>query len=276
VILTAYIDTTLPRERRQRLLKGTYNFDCQCRLCADRLDVDLRESMWCPKSCDGTCPIPTEENSFIRCMKCKSVVSSTDTVVDAIRVGQEALDKATSVQSNDPSKALQLTTNLIPILTSAGLVPSSHPLLALTRLHQSLLISSLQINMSQEVLDEAIRAAAKSTISLSSLLYEGHPVRGVAFAELGKLLAVDEMTPRTGALSAMEVPEFPPSGPPRLKLAYETLVRARNELLIGFGKANDGGQVGQEIREIIVSLEKEIGIWSQGVHNVIDATSAKT
>lgn len=59
-ILTAYIDTTLPRERRQQFLKETYNFTCQCRLCIDKLDVDPRESMVCPKSCGSTCPTPTE------------------------------------------------------------------------------------------------------------------------------------------------------------------------------------------------------------------------
>jgi hypothetical protein len=172
----------------------------------------------------------------------------------------------------DPAKAIQLTSNLIPILTSTGLNPSSHPLLALTRLHQSLLISSFQSNMTQDILDETTRTIAKSTTGVSIILCEGHPVRGVALAELGKILAVDEPSPKhvtpAGAVPAM----FPPSGPPRLKLAYETLVRARKELLIGFGKTNDGGQVGQEIREAIMLLEKEIGVWSQGVRNVIRDT----
>jgi hypothetical protein len=94
----------------------------------------------------------------------------------------------------------------------------------------------------------------------------------MALAELGKALAVDEPAPKENVSAAAMSSTFPPSGPPRLKLAYETLVRARSELLIGFGKANDGGQVGQEIRESIVSLEKEIGVWSQGVRNVIQDT----
>jgi SET and MYND domain-containing protein len=226
------------------------------------------------------------ENNFTRCARCKSVVSSTEAVLDALRVGQEGLDKANSVQSRgpyfhfvhfvgseilkfiwpvDPAKAIQLTSNLIPILISAGLAPSCHPLLALTRLHQSLLISSFQSDMTQDILDETIRTMAKSTAGLSSNLCVGHPVRGVALAELGKVLAVDEPAPKANTT----VVTFPPSGPQRLKSAYETLVQARNELFIGFGKKNDGGQVGQEIGEIIVSLEKEIGVWSQGVRNVI-------
>jgi hypothetical protein len=130
------------------------------------------------------------------------------------------------------------------------------------------LISSLQDEMTQDVLDETVRAAAKSAAGLSALLCEGHPVRAIAFAELGKILAVDEPAPKTRAPAST----FPPSGAPRLKLAHETLVRARHETLIGFGKENDGGQVGQEIRAVIVSLEKEMQIWSYGVRNVIEGT----
>lgn len=134
--------------------------------------------------------------------------------------------------------------------------------------------------MSQDVLDDTIRVAAKSVTGLSELLCVGHPVRGIALAELGKILAVDEPQPaasRTATGHPLPIPapapsSFPPSGPPRLKLAYDTLMRARSELLIGFGKANEGGQVGREIREIIASLEKEIGVWSQGVRNVIEDT----
>jgi hypothetical protein len=60
-ILTAYVDTILPQAKRQQSLKETYNFDCQCRLCANHSsDVDPRESMWCPKSCGGTCLVPSE------------------------------------------------------------------------------------------------------------------------------------------------------------------------------------------------------------------------
>ena len=58
-------------------------------------------------------------------------------------------------------------------------------------------------------------------------------------------------------------PPFPPSGLPRLKMAFDTLLQARNELLLGFGKSNEGGEVGQEIRNNIASLEKEIGVSSQ-------------
>ena len=119
-------------------------------------------------------------------------------------------------------------------------------------------------------MDETIRAASRSSTGLISLLTYGHPVRGIALAELGKLLAVDEPTPREHIAGAEATFSYPPSGPPRLKLAYETLVRARDELLIGFGRQNEGGQVGQGVRDDIVSLEKEIGVWKQGVRNVLE------
>jgi SET and MYND domain-containing protein len=212
------------------------------------------------------------------------VVSSTDAVLDALRIGQDALDKATSLQFKgmrlmsikgstainhldiDLSQAKRLTANVIPIITSAYLTPSCHPLLAMNRLHQSILISSLPEILTQDVLDEAIRTATRTVAGLSDILPKGHPARGIALAELGKLLAVDEPTPSSSAA-------FPPSGPRRLQLACEILVKARDELIIGFGLINDGGKVGVEVREALVSLERELGVWKQGVRNVLDDTS---
>ncbi|KAF9458385.1 hypothetical protein BDZ94DRAFT_1226398 [Collybia nuda] len=271
-ILTSYIDTTLPKPLRQASLQETYNFFCQCALCRSSLDADPREAVWCPKSCGGTCPLPTEDDDFSRCTKCKAVVKTTDAIQDAVRVGQEALDKATALQFKEPVKAQQLTTNLIPILTSAGLTPSSHPLLALARLHQTLLISTLPVPLTQDALDEAVRATTRSSTGLASVLTYGHPVRGIALAELGKILAVDEPQPRQATSPAEATLIYPPSGPARLKLAYDTLVRATDELRVGFGVRNDGGQVGKEVRESAVALEKEIGVWKQGVRNVVEDT----
>jgi hypothetical protein len=181
------------------------------------------------------------------------------------RISVENLNKAI-----DPGDAQRITTNMIPILTRTGFSPSSYPLLAINRLHQSLLISSLADNVTQELLDETIRTATKSAEALSTILCYGHPVRGVALAELGKMLAVDEPNPYLPTDDTD--PRFPPSGAPRLKLAYNTLLRARKELLVGFGVANDGGEVGKEVRETLVSLEKELGIWYQGVRNVLEDT----
>lgn len=161
---------------------------------------------------------------------------------------------------------------MIPILVSAGLPPSSHPLLALLKFHQSLLLSSFSHQISQDLLDESIRTAAKHVSGLSAVLDQGHPVRGIALAELGKLLAVDEPS----AASLAQTASFPPSGPTRLKIAYETLVRARNELLVGFGLENEGGEVGQEIGESIVALEKELGVWTTGIRNALEDIPVRT
>ncbi|KAF8920146.1 SET domain-containing protein [Mucidula mucida] len=260
-ILTAYIDTTLPREFRRETLRATYHFDCQCQLCVRPPEVDPRESMRCPKLCGGVCALPTEEDPLTRCNQCRSAVVSTDEVLDATCVGQEALDKATAVQFQDPAKSFQLTSNLIPILTSAGVMPSSHPLLALTMLQKSFPLPS---PLTQDALDDTIRIASKAVTGLLGIHPEGHPVVGIALAELGKLLAVDEPVPHRSERGA-----YPPSGPPRLQMAHDTLMRARASLMIGFGRVNEGGRVGKEVRNLIASLEKEIGVFKQGVKNVL-------
>jgi hypothetical protein len=170
-------------------------------------------------------------------------------------------------------KAQQLTTNMIPILTSATALPSSHPLLALTRLHQSLLLAAFPSDLTQDALDGLIRASSASVTGLSAVLPPGHPARALALAELGKLLAVDEPAPRpTTATAGASASAFPPSGPARLRLACETLIRARDELLISFGERNDGGEVGREVREMVVRVERELAAWGQGIRNVVEDT----
>jgi SET and MYND domain-containing protein len=100
--------------------------------------------------------------------------------------------------------------------------------------------------------------------------------------EYGKMLAMDEPNPRTNSTQTPTTADidkqhiiaqtFPPSGPPRLQLAYDTLMRARNALLVGFGKENDGGKVGSEVREMLKALEKETAVWKVGVRNVLQDT----
>ncbi|KIY68820.1 SET domain-containing protein [Cylindrobasidium torrendii FP15055 ss-10] len=260
-VLSAYIDITMPRAIRQEALKETYNFDCKCTLCTNPPAVCPQESMYCPKACGGVCPLPTEDNPLAMCTQCKSAVRDTDQVLDGVRVGQEALDKATALQFTDPAKSLQLTSKLIPILTSVGLTPSAHPLLALCQLQKSF---PLPEPLTQDALDDAIRVTSKAVTGLVGILPEVHPVVGITLFELAKLLAVDEPEPRD-----TQVAVFPPSGPPRLKLAYDTLLRARASLLCGMGVQSEGGQVGAEVREMLVALEHEIAVWKDGVKNVL-------
>ncbi|KAF9012634.1 hypothetical protein BDQ17DRAFT_1344310 [Cyathus striatus] len=297
-VLTSYIDTTLPKHLRQQVLRETYHFICRCSLCAHLPEpVDLRDAMYCTKKCGGLCRLPAEEDPLTRCTRCKSAVKDTDAVLDATRVGDEALKKAERVQFSDPDKARQLTTNLIPILTSVGVVPSAHPLLALSRLHTSLLISKLsELNIeeirspqleqqlgqsvfgsgktsgeAQEELDNCVRSATRTCTGLSQILPFGHPVRALAVTELGKLLTRRIQSPSPSCPSpvpglpssavAANSAIYPPSGPARLKMAYQTLVRAREELMIGFGGMNEGGEVGKDIRLQIVDIEKELDVW---------------
>ena len=160
---------------------------------------------------------------------------------------------------------------MIPILTSTKALPSSHPLLALTRLRQSLLLATFPSNLTQDALDGLIRASSASVTGLTAVLPPGHPTRALALAELGKLLAVDEPAPQPTAAGASV---FPPSGPARLRLAGETLIQARDELLICFGERSGGGEVGREIREMVVRVERELAAWGQGVRNVIEDNGA--
>ena len=139
----------------------------------------------------------------------------------------------------------------------------------------------------QEVLDEAIQVATLAFTGLSQILPEGHPARGVALAELGKLLCVDEPMPKDAELMGMraETPRpgfpfpfaaYPPSEPERLKLAYDTLVLAFGELKVGFGSGkNEGGEVGRNVRKVAADVEKELSVWKGGIRNAFrDAMQA--
>ncbi|TEB31963.1 SET domain-containing protein, partial [Coprinellus micaceus] len=214
-VLTSYIDTTLPRELRQQSLKETYHFTCKCPLCSPAIGtpVDMREAMWCPKRCGGLCVLPTEQDSFTRCTRCNAVVKDIDAILDALRIGQEALEKAERVQDSEPDKALQLAEKLGQILQSASLVPGAHPLLALDQAtHQTgsfLPMATEKQKEAQQTLDDAIRAATRANTGLNQVLTYGHPVRGVCLAELGKLLTVDEPAPKdveNGDVNSMSLP----------------------------------------------------------------------
>ncbi|KAH8115929.1 SET domain-containing protein [Phellopilus nigrolimitatus] len=288
-LFTSYIDITLPTAQRQKDLKETYNFTCACCICSPAKNSaieDWRERMWCPEECGGTCPFPSGDDDIVRCSRCQAGIMDVERMIDVLRVGQEVLDKATADQFSDPETALWRTQNIIRLLTGA-LPPSAHPLLALHQLHQSLLISTLPANASQDQLNETICAAASSVAGLMSVLRPGHPVRAVALAELGKLLAVDEpdatseYTSNAGEASSPVststslsvakgvATKYPPTGPARLQLAVQTLQQAHTELLIGFGREGGGGEVGRALREILVGLEKELAVWHSGIRDAL-------
>jgi hypothetical protein len=287
-ITTSYIDTTLPAVLRQTTLKETYRFDCSCSLCALKTYVDPCETLWCPRACGGTCPFPREESSPPACARCNAVVPIVAPILDAIRLATEGLAKAQSIQGKgtcleslppcnrahhrmtDPAHTLRLAENFVPLLRSAGLTPSSHPLLALVRLRQPFLIDGLASDYpepadAQKSLDDAVRGAAAVVTGLDMVLQEGHPVRAIARAELGKLLASDEPAPSNVPSNR---DSFPPSGARRLMLAKEMLTQAHRELMIGFGRDGGGGMVGRQVRELIIRMDKEMEVLKLGVKNV--------
>ncbi|GJJ07795.1 hypothetical protein Clacol_002000 [Clathrus columnatus] len=274
-VLISYVDTTFSTPQRQQILKETYNFTCTCPLCSkSTTDLDQHEVVFCPKDCGGRCNAPFLSSQHVnltwRCSSCNTAYSH-DAVIkvdDKRRLGQEALDKVSKLQQSDPIQALKITTNIIPLLIN-DLPPSAHPLLNILRIHQVLLIdklSSVEEGNSSQVIDDVIRTAGRVVVGLTAILEEGHPILGIALAELGKLLAVDEPPEPSDAFN------FPPRGPARLALALETLKRAFKSLRIGFGEENEGGEVGVQIREEIVQLEKELQAWQQGIRNLWEDT----
>lgn len=123
--------------------------------------------------------------------------------------------------------------------------------------------------------DEVCASAARSANAIMTVFPSGHPVRGVVLAELGKLLCVDVEEDANDLKKLMfekherDLPvEQPPdsnfpAGADRLKLARESLLRARTELKLGFG--GDGGEVGREVEESVRNIEKEWKGWRRVV-----------
>lgn len=173
-------------------------------------------------------------------------------------------------------------------------MPSAHPFLALSRIQQEVLIDMLPEEPSKADLDETIRAAATQCYALDLMLRFGHPVRTMALAELGKLLAMDEPVAsipsveslRASAETAVNIDEnvagsststaltypppymrqdYPPSGASRLALAVKILRQAYAESCISFGneRGTEGGEVGQDLRTTLVPLERELTVWNQ-------------
>lgn len=157
----------------------------------------------------------------------------------------------------------------------------SHPLLGLLRSQHYLLTTSLSLSADalarstptesekgehQKLLDDAIRTGVRVLQGLVEILPIGHPIRAIHLSELGLLCATDE-TASNVPTQAPPTKEkvFPPTGAARLQLAINYLIEARKELLIAFGTGNEGGEVGKKVRETLIQLEAEMGIWKEGV-----------
>ncbi|KAG8865437.1 hypothetical protein FRB97_004720, partial [Tulasnella sp. 331] len=122
--------------------------------------------------------------------------------------------------------------------------------------------SALNPRLPKERVDQVCTIAARSLSAILVVFPDGHPVRGVALAELGKLLCVDvdedakgmEDLQNNAGPSTMIRDGFP-AGAERLKLSRDALLRARTELRRGFG--GEGGEVAREVEESIRNIEKE-------------------
>ncbi|KAG8993352.1 hypothetical protein FRB94_010836 [Tulasnella sp. JGI-2019a] len=301
-VLTSYVDISLPRRLRLKELKDRYMFDCVCGACDTPTGVervDPREAMICGQSsCTSMLALPDSKRSVASiCPSCKNFPTvEVDAVLDAVRLGEEALEKATAMELDDPEGAMRYTSNLIPLL-SRHVPITSHPLLALYRLHQTLLIGQIShevqliSNLSagssahssahasesnprlpKERVDQVCTIAARSLSAILVVFPAGHPVRGIALAELGKLLCVDvdenakglkDLTGGGDDITAQGVKDSFPAGEERLKLSRDTFLRARAELRLGFG--GDGGEVARQVEESIRNIEKEWQGWRRVV-----------
>ena len=181
----------------------------------------------------------------------------------------------------DPAHAAKIATSIISLLTSAGVTNGSHPLFGLLRSQHYLFTTSLALSADalartvptetakdehQKLLDDTIRTAVRVLQGLVEVLPFGHPIRGIHLSELGMLCATDETASN---IPAQSLPAnggvFPPTGAARLQLAINYLIGAHKELLIAFGTAREGGDVGKRVRETLIRLEVELGIWKEGV-----------
>ncbi|KAF8601520.1 hypothetical protein BDV93DRAFT_524686 [Ceratobasidium sp. AG-I] len=284
-LTTSYVDLTLPTEHRQKILNERYMFSCKCPLCKiasarSSSVVDGRRALRCgSRPCEGFLPMPDLDDpkllkAEVKCLQCRQTsIVEPPAISDAIRIGEQGLEKAEALQLEDPDRAFTYTSNLLPLVSTFFHV-GAHPVLSLARVHLSILITRLASDPS--IIDQTVQAAARVAAGVSAIHTKGHPARGIAYAELGKLLTVDEyyregqkpIEPTPSQLDPDANPvwhagddEGVPRGFERLRIAHYTLMQAREELMIGFGWINEGGAVGREVSELAKSIEREVAIW---------------
>lgn len=108
-------------------------------------------------------------------------------------------------------------------------------------------------------------------------IYEaGHPARGIAIATLAKLILAqlsqrpeaaearllspssgESLTERRGGVASLLKNPITIPAERRLQVARQLLIQAIEELAIGFGRSNQGGKAGQEMRMALKELEQE-------------------
>ncbi|KAL7409501.1 hypothetical protein BDY24DRAFT_214933 [Mrakia frigida] len=256
-ILTSYIDISLPRTLRQADLLKRYFFTCDCALCS--------------KS--------TTEPGWVDPREARLPSSGGEGLEVWVKEGMKLLKMEEDGHLNSLEIFLAHTPSLsILIALTQHLPPSSYPLLPLLRLFSTLLISGFSSTpptdpSSSSLLNDALQITylTSQAVLTPGIYPPGHPARGVALAELGKLLVVPAPEVAASSKGKSVVPKelfargggagIPDEPARRLMWAREILVQALGEVRIGFGKKGDGGGlVGVELAGLVEGVGREIGL----------------
>lgn len=145
--------------------------------------------------------------------------------------------------------------------------PSSYPLSSLLRLQALLDCSPTPDGTSVVNPGRAIQATALAWKGMTEVYPAGHPSIGIALAELGKLLNLESDS------KSFEQPlgqgrglVIPSSMIARRNLAQQTMIRAVEELQIGFGPT--GGLVANELRGLVQGLGHELTMYAQAQQQI--------
>ncbi|WWD19917.1 hypothetical protein CI109_104389 [Kwoniella shandongensis] len=260
-ILTSYIDVSTPFDDRQKELLERYRFKCQCSLCERSKDKKWVDPRWsvlhvgCGKKGKGKMPAA-------------NAVGKVSTVCDAcgdnfrvdaselrrlVEKGKELLSHDES-DSLDRAEALSSLSSLIPALL-ARLPPSSHPLLALLRLHALLLNPPRTIPK----LDLAISQLGLAFTGAQLAYPPNHPTIALIQAEYSKTLSYDQLHSQAAEQAADEDTQrkLQNEARRRLEASLGVMRDALKRLRLGMG--GEGGVTGMELEGLIRGLQVELG-----------------
>lgn len=106
---------------------------------------------------------------------------------------------------------------------------------------------------------------------------EGHPARAIALATLAKLVLVEFQQAEEGSGRLVSKPSRLPSvlknapsipQAARIAFAQQILVQAIAELDIAFGRNNEGGETGKDLRRALRELEQEQAMMAEATQGL--------
>ncbi|CAO1613572.1 unnamed protein product [Jaminaea pallidilutea] len=282
-LTVTYIDTAMPRSRRQAVLLEEYGFACDCEGCSTSSTVlDPREALWCSrKSCRGWLHRQGESSStsanVCRCNRCH--VKQRVDLESIHAIAASALATIQGQPALPPFKE-QCVTSLKDQLgaLSIGMAPSSYPMWCMLHYCKGQATAALETadgNDAAAISETCLQltflqvAATEAGIDSGTIpLYQrGSPVKAVLLAELGKWLLANPVTsqqessaPNTPAADLL--PEhlmsqnIPSAGSrARAQLSRQVLQQAKTVSQWAFGKDSGGGLVGQEVSSLLQEVE---------------------